>query len=653
MPPPCFAQSLSAVNLMPSPGSMVALTPAFTPAHLKGMVIHPEDPFKLDFLIFRGDAPLEGDRKKAEYTQLVKYFLASLTVPDRDQWVNLSPYENDRIVPENFGLTAMGRDLLAQDYLLKQISASLINPDTDLGRKFWDGVYAQAHERFGTTNISDGTFNKVWITPDKAVVHEKGNSVIILEHHLKVMLESDYKAMKENGVDAVAGVDTDAVTISKQVMRDVIIPAIEKEVNEGRNFAPLRQVYSSMLLACWYKGVLKGSILSKVYADKGKMRGVDQDPKNNEAIYNQYVAAFKNGVFNMIREEADSYTREVIPRKYFSGGINPEDFSRIIRRNDGAGVVKADATVMQKGLERVAVVLNSAPSTTGWVIKVIQEEGRKLVTFSKSDGTEIIRKFNLDDYMNIVRYFQSMVNQEQIPLRDDKEKFVAGLFLSAGSAVGNVLYVKPNEIQLFRQWLDAQVVMLENVTNSAQAITEEYLQAKFGALEEAMKVDFMLPDGKGLASFVMSMTPLLSMFSTQEMDSLNYRLGVALRKIFNETEYFIVSSYLQQMLLGRTAKDLVQQDQDHKVPYAGPTQGSKGGKGTSVDQAGAVNGGIDFAQSNLDMQIRRDGAGVPLPVSQQDLDSIHIEGLVPEILSIQPASGMPLFRETDAASPRI
>jgi hypothetical protein len=52
-----------------------------------------------------------------------------------------------------------------------------------------------------------------------------------------------------------------------------------------------------------------------------------------------------------------------------------------------------------------------------------------------------------------------------------------------------------------------------------------------------------------------------------------------------------------------------------------------------------LRGGIDFAQSNLNMQIKRDGAGVPLPISQQNLDSIHIDGLVPVILNIRPATG--------------
>ena len=62
----------------------------------------------------------------------------------------------------------------------------------------------------------------------------------------------------------------------------------------------------------------------------------------------------------------------------------------------------------------------------------------------------------------------------------------------------------------------------------------------------------------------------------------------------------------------------------------------------SPDDA-AATGGIDFARSNLDLQIRRDGAGVVLPVSQQNLENIKIDGLVPEILSVQPAASSPLF----------
>ncbi len=66
--------------------------------------------------------------------------MTSLTVPEGDLWVNLSPYEPDRIVPQALGQTEMGRDLLAQDYLLKQITASLMNPEGESGKKFWERI---------------------------------------------------------------------------------------------------------------------------------------------------------------------------------------------------------------------------------------------------------------------------------------------------------------------------------------------------------------------------------------------------------------------------------------------------------------------------------------------------------------------------------
>ena len=164
---PTYAQLSADTKMpwMPAVGVMVHLSPSYTPAILKGIVIHPENALKFDFIFYKGDRELSGAAKKEEYTKLIKYFLASLAVPDDDQWVNLSPYEKDRIIKEDFGKTEMGRDLLAQDYMLKQITASLIYPSEKLGREFWDRIYRQAQEQFGTTNIPLNTFNKVRMMP--------------------------------------------------------------------------------------------------------------------------------------------------------------------------------------------------------------------------------------------------------------------------------------------------------------------------------------------------------------------------------------------------------------------------------------------------------------------------------------------------------
>jgi|GEM_PF-6107525 len=325
----CYAQGLLG---LPEPGTPVSLSPGFIPTILRGIRTYPNNPFEFDFIVDVGDAKLEGEAFNKETERLVKYFLASLTVPEDDLWVNLSPYEKDRIVPESFGQTEMGRDLLAQDYLLKQITASLINPDTDLGKEFWAKIYKKAYEQFGTTNIPVDTFNKVWIMPEKAVVYENGDKAFIVESRLKVMLEEDYLALSRSGETSSVNRETPNASrdtlhasrnaLASSIIREIVIPELEKEVNEGKNFANLRQIYNSLILATWFKETLKNSILNKKYSNQNKINGVDIEDKDaKQKIYAQYLEAYKKGVCDIMKVEYDPYARKAIPRKYFSGGM--------------------------------------------------------------------------------------------------------------------------------------------------------------------------------------------------------------------------------------------------------------------------------------------------------------------------------------------
>jgi hypothetical protein len=317
---------------LPEPGVMVNLSAAYAPALLRGLVVSPNDPMKFDFIVDTGDDKLAGEALAAESQRMVNYFLATLAVPEKDLWVNLSPVEKDRIIPDQLIKTEMGRDLLAQDYSLKQLTASLIYPEDGLGKEFWQKVYAQADERFGTTEIPVDVFNKVWILPETASVFEKGNAVYITKVHLKVMLEADYLAASTSSVQ-----DVPTAELTKQVLREVMLPAIEKEVNEGKHFARLRQIVHAMVLAQWYQDVLRDSLLNKAYSGQNKVAGIDlSDPKNKELIYAQYMSAYKQGVFNYIKEDTDRLTNEPVAKKYFSGGIigkkiarNPADPSRL------------------------------------------------------------------------------------------------------------------------------------------------------------------------------------------------------------------------------------------------------------------------------------------------------------------------------------
>jgi len=336
---------------------LTGLSVAYHPPLVRGLSVYPDDPLKFDFIIDTGDDKISGPQLKQESEKLIKYFLASLTVPEKELWVNLSPYEKDRIIPDGLSMTQMGIDMLGQDYLLKNLTASLIYPENDLGKRFWSRVYQEAYQKYGRTDIPVNTFNKVWIAPDKAVVYERNNSVFVAGRHLKVMLEEDYLALSRNQITSNVlptrgHVPEGAVSPhtgdyrwsspSSDIVRDIVLPAIEKEVNTAKNFAHLRQIYNSLILATWYKKKLRDSLLGKLYVDSNKIRGVNiDDLTQKQKIYAQYINIFKKGVFNFIKEEYDPLSGQTIPRKYFSGGLtagaaNIKDL--VVLKGDPAGL---------------------------------------------------------------------------------------------------------------------------------------------------------------------------------------------------------------------------------------------------------------------------------------------------------------------------
>lgn len=317
--PMAHAQSVA----LPMTGAMINLSPAYEPVMMKGLTVHQDNPFLFDFLVDVGQDKMDPAPLKKEGERLIKYFLASLAIPDHDLWVNLSPFEKKRIIPQALGQTDMGRDLLAQDYILKQITASLIYPENNLGKKFWDKIYAKAQAQYGTNQVPVNTFNKVWIMADRADVYEHGQTAFVVSQHLKVMLEEDYLALQK-GTDPHSA----SHTLASQIVKQIILPELEKEVNTGKNFANLRQIFNSIILASWYKNNLKKSLLNQVYANQSKVKGIErpdvfQSHAHNEVevIYQQYLMAYKKGVFNFIKDDIDAQGNS-IPRKYFSGGMH-------------------------------------------------------------------------------------------------------------------------------------------------------------------------------------------------------------------------------------------------------------------------------------------------------------------------------------------
>lgn len=376
-------QNITTLNL-PTPGSFVHQTADFTPLMMNGITIHPENPLEFDFIISKGDENYPSEEaylKDAD--RLVKYFLTSLTVPEDELWVNLSPYEDNRIIPESFSQTDMGRDVLSQDYLLKQLTATLMYPEENLGADIWQRIYDKMFEQHLTMNLPMNTFNKVWIVPEKAVVFEKGNNAFVVESRLKVMLDNDYRTMMNN-------IDNDQFGINQQneesseivnqdlmeIIRQVLIPEIENEINNGKNFSKIRQIFNALILADWYKNNLKQTLLSQVYVNQNKIQGIDiKDKAIKTKIYEQYLESFRKGVFNYVKEEYDPVNQEIIPRKYYSGGVEFSlsiDNAQVIKDNEDAlDQAQLSALSPDSSSERIKVALFESNETNSGLIDQI------------------------------------------------------------------------------------------------------------------------------------------------------------------------------------------------------------------------------------------------------------------------------------------
>ncbi|MCA9401338.1 MAG: hypothetical protein KC713_06900, partial [Candidatus Omnitrophica bacterium] len=254
--------------------------------------------------------------------KIFRYFMTALALPDELIWVNLSPYEQNRIMPPILTRTEIGKNLIQQDYSLKQVSTQLLTADTQIGQLFWEKVYSAVYDKLGSRDIPINLYHKIWIVPDSADVYVNGNQVLVENINLNVLLEKDYVAAKNNSTREGRkdrGLDDDYINILKQT----VLPEINQLVNHSEEFSELRSITRAVILAAWYKQNKTQTELNEIYIDQKNIAGIELDEKNvDDKIYQKYLNLFQSNKFSLITEDIDPITQEIIPRKYFTGGID-------------------------------------------------------------------------------------------------------------------------------------------------------------------------------------------------------------------------------------------------------------------------------------------------------------------------------------------
>ena len=284
------------------------------------------------------------------------------------------------------------------------------------------------------------TFNKIWIVPEEALVYEHSRGAFVVNSKLKVMLEEDYIALDanrnsmEHGMGDIEQSDIDVISgISAEIVREVLIPEIEKEVNNGETFANLRQIYNSVILATWYKQALKDSLIGQLYVDQNKTEGVDtKDEGVNQRIYDQYVEAFKTGVANIIREEFDPATQEVVSRKYFTGGADIDPAMLVEKRIGKNTIGRTESSDMFANANRR--VINAARGMGDAEVVIVEVKDPAMLTSKeivemqelvKSDYYTIFGVKKAADVSVIKEKYRKLImkwHPDANPTDSDKEK---------------------------------------------------------------------------------------------------------------------------------------------------------------------------------------------------------------------------------------
>lgn len=316
----------------------------FRPMHLRYLSYDPlNNNFRLlldkgDFEKAQGLSPseLKGTLSKGTVPnlenatrELLNYFFVGISLPNDSFWVNLRPDSENEVIDPELGKTDVGKILLEADLQLKKDTAQFTSPETLEGKKYWAQLYKKAEELFGYENITIPTLTRPWIVPDEIIIRETQDNAYIYKATLKVMLEQDY--LKDSSTYNFKDPRLKALNeYSSQLIRELIIPKLTKEINTSKRYAPLRQVYYSLILAQWFKQRFygKGGLYSWLI-DKKNLNGLtSKTPWSKTTYFQAYQKSFKEGEYNLKEPTYTPYGQTI--RSYMSGGIGLQDMQSAI-----------------------------------------------------------------------------------------------------------------------------------------------------------------------------------------------------------------------------------------------------------------------------------------------------------------------------------
>jgi hypothetical protein len=287
-------------------------------------------------------------------------FFIGLTLPESKFWVNLNPWEPDVIADEDLRKTDMGRIMLEADLQMKKDFCKYGNPcESEIGDEYWELLNKKSEELAEecmkkhpaeieeTDNVLFSPVTRHWIVPDKTDVYGTDDEVYIVDITLNIESDpvyehSTYQIVNQNpslSDECKEDLDEAAMEYGRYAMEleeVMILPLVVQEVNHGGYYSDLRQVYTSLALAQWYKDKIRhtSGIFTNLIDSKDLTELESKYIWDAEDIWRDYVKSFKEGEYhcwkNRTYEKGDYIITE--SRLYSSGGV---DFTDIKLTNIG------------------------------------------------------------------------------------------------------------------------------------------------------------------------------------------------------------------------------------------------------------------------------------------------------------------------------
>lgn len=250
-------------------------------------------------------------------------FITGLAVSNEKFWVNLMPWEPDRIIDEELSQSEVGRIMLEADLQMKKDFCNYINPcDNKMSKDLWDLLDNKREtliqlcmnkypgEIQNKDNIYFRPVTRQWIIPDKVFTYSNDTQIYVInatltiqsepvaDHSSFVVYNQDVKTLSQGCIDELNRSAKEYGEYFKEMSDNIILPSVIADVNYDDKYENLREVYVALALAQWYKSTIDPSrdIFRDIYSsDFTAPKSLN--PWSPNEIWEDLVYSFENGEF--------------------------------------------------------------------------------------------------------------------------------------------------------------------------------------------------------------------------------------------------------------------------------------------------------------------------------------------------------------------